>query len=316
MMKTILVTGGAGFIGSHVNLLLNEAGYKTVVFDNLSRGNEKAVIAGSFVEGDLLDENSLDLLFKNYNIEAVLHFAALIDVGESLEKPLAYYRNNVQGTLNLLNAMGRAGVNKLLFSSTAALYGFPEQDLITETHPLKPINPYGRTKLAIEYALADIPLTKISLRYFNAAGGDPHGILKNFKSKESNLIPIMLRSLKKGEPLQVFGDDYPTPDGTCLRDYIHVHDLGTAHLLALGRLNEGVSGVFNLGNGQGFSVKEVIETGEKVLKRKIPYKVVPRRPGDPPRLVADSAKAKKELGWRPEYGDLGKIILDAWNALP
>lgn len=312
-MQTILVTGGAGFIGSHVNLLLNEAGFKTLVFDNLSRGDTRSVKGGTFIEGDLADVGEV---FKNYKIDAVLHFAALTDVGESVVNPLLYYKNNVTGTLHLLEAMKSSGTDKIIFSSSAAVYGIPQTLPITENSPIAPINPYGKTKAMIESVLADLPIKSVSLRYFNAAGGDPHGILKNYKKKENNLIPLLLKGLKEGRTLTVYGDDYDTPDGTCIRDYIHVSDLATAHLLALKRILEGGdSGQFNLGIGHGFSVLEVIRAAEIGLKRKIPYTVGPRRPGDPARLIADSQKARKELRWEPRHLDLEKIILDAWNAL-
>lgn len=312
-MQTILVTGGAGFIGSHVNLLLNEAGYQTIVYDNLSRGDTKSIKGGVFIEGDLAD---IDGLFKNHKIDAVMHFAALTDVGESVINPLLYYNNNVLGTLRLLDAMQKTGVDKIIFSSSAAVYGIPDEIPITEKARVSPINPYGKTKAMIESVLADLPIKSISLRYFNAAGGDPHGILKNYKKKENNLIPLLLRGLKEGKTLQVYGSDYDTPDGTCIRDYIHVSDLASAHLLALNRLLEGgKTDQFNLGIGRGFSVLEVIEAAERTLKRKVPYTIGPRRPGDPARLIADSHKAKKELFWEPRYVELEKIILDAWNAL-
>lgn len=312
-MQTILVTGGAGFIGSHVNLLLNEAGYNTLVFDNLSRGDARSVKGGLFIEGEL---DEVEIVFKNHKIDAVIHFAALTDVGESVSNPLLYYKNNVIGTLRLLEAMQKAGTDKIIFSSSAAVYGIPKEIPITEKAPIAPINPYGKTKAMIESVLADLPIKSISLRYFNAAGGDPHGILKNYKKKENNLIPLLIKGLKEGKPLTVYGSDYDTLDGTCIRDYIHVSDLASAHLLALKRLLEGGErGEFNLGIGKGFSVLEVIEAAEKSLKRKIPYTVGPRRPGDPARLIADSQKAQKELRWQPRYLELEKIILDAWNAL-
>ena len=312
-MQTILVTGGAGFIGSHVNLLLNEAGFKTLVFDNLSRGDTRSIKGGTFIEGDL---DEVGEVFKTHKIDAVIHFAALTDVGESVANPLLYYKNNVTGTIRLLEAMQKAGTDKIIFSSSAAVYGIPTAIPIIESAPIAPINPYGKTKAMIESVLADLPLKSISLRYFNAAGGDPHGILKNYKKKENNLIPILLKGLKAGNTLTVYGDDYDTPDGTCIRDYIHVSDIASAHLLALKRLLEGgESGQFNLGIGRGFSVLEVIQAAEKSLKRKIPYTIGPRRPGDPARLIADSQKAKKELQWEPRHLDLEKIILDAWNAL-
>lgn len=312
-MQTILVTGGAGFIGSHVNLLLNEAGFKTLVFDNLSRGDIRSIKGGAFIEGELEEVGEV---FKNHKIDAVIHFAALTDVGESVANPLLYYKNNVTGTLRLLEAMQQSGTDKIIFSSSAAVYGIPESIPITEKAPIAPINPYGKTKAMIESVLADLSLKSISLRYFNAAGGDPHGILKNYKKKENNLIPLLLKGLKENKVLTVYGNDYDTPDGTCIRDYIHVSDLASAHLLALKRLLEGgESGQFNLGIGRGFSVLEVIQAAEKSLKRKIPYSIGPRRPGDPARLIADSQKAKRELRWEPRHLDLEKIILDAWNAL-
>lgn len=312
----ILVTGGAGFIGSHVNLALNQAGYETVIFDNLSRGSAKTVTGGTLVEGDLLNEQALEQLFAQFPIKAVMHFAALTDVGESVTHPELYYKNNTQGTLNLLHAMIKAGVSKFIFSSTAAVYGVPEQEFINENHPLKPINPYGDSKLQVEKALFELsqkhPFTYVSLRYFNAAGGDPEGKLKNFKKKENNLIPLLLHAVKDNKILTVYGSDWPTPDGTCIRDYIHVQDLSSAHLLAL---DYPKSSIFNLGNGKGFSVKEVIDTAEKVLGRPIPYILGDRRAGDPARLVADSQKAREELGWKPQFAQLEQIILDAQRAL-
>lgn len=314
-MQNILITGGAGFIGSHVNLLLNEAGFNTIVFDNLSKGSLRAVKGGTFIEGDLFD---IQTVFKKHRIDAVLHFAAFTDVGESVQDPLLYYRNNFTGTLKLLEAMKEFGVDKLIFSSTAAVYGIPAKLPILETAPISPINPYGHSKAMIEQVLDDLnpQIKSIRLRYFNAAGGDPHGILKNHKVKENNLIPLLLKGFKSGKQLTVFGNDYDTPDGTCIRDYIHVYDLATAHLLALEALFSGhPTSVYNLGNGQGFSVLEVIESAEKVLKQKIPYTIGPRRPGDPARLIADSQKASAELRWKPRYPELNKIILDAWGAL-
>lgn len=313
----ILITGGAGFIGSHVNLLLQEAGYKTLVMDNLSRGSTKALLGTPFIEGDLLDKKFLNQLFKSYKIATVMHFAALTDVGESCENPEIYFKNNTEGSLNLIEAMLENGVKKFIFSSTAAVYGWPEQDLINENHPLNPINPYGISKLKVEEELKNLSdagkLLYVSLRYFNAAGGDPHGILKNNKPRDNNLIPIILKALRDDKEVTVFGDDWETPDGTCLRDYIHVSDLASAHLLAL---ESPESAIYNLGNGKGFSVKEVIETTEKVLKKKVKWKVGPKRAGDPAKLVADSRKAQKELRWKPRFQELEKIILDAHRALP
>lgn len=318
--KTILIAGGAGFIGSHVNKILNQAGYQTLVLDNLSSGSEKAVTRGTFIEGDLADSNRLDAIFSQNSIDAVMHFAALIDVGESVKDPGPYYQNNVANTLNLLQAMVRHSVKTFIFSSSAAVYGIPEEIFITEKHPCHPINPYGETKWMVEKILRDFEasygLQSISLRYFNAAGGDPEREVKNYKKKESNLIPLILRSLKSGGKVTVFGTDYPTPDGTCIRDYIHICDLGSAHLLAMERLLKGHSGgIFNLGNGQGFSVKDVIHTVEEVTGLRVNVINGPRRAGDPPVLVANAEKAQNELGWLPRYPDLKTIIQHAWECL-
>lgn len=319
--KTILVVGGAGFIGSHVNKMLYEAGYDTVVLDNLTKGNRKAVTHGVFIEGDMADSECLDLLFQKYSIDAVMHFAASIDVGESISDPAKYYVNNVSNTLNLLNAMLRHSVKKFIFSSSAAVYGIPQEKQISEAHPCRPINPYGETKLIVEKILRDFDqaygLTSCCLRYFNAAGGDPQGEIKNYKSKESNLIPVALRSLLEPNcSLTIFGSDYPTPDGTCIRDYVHICDLGSAHIIAMEQLLAGKpSSTYNLGNGEGFSVREVIHAVEKVTGRKLNVIEGPRRPGDPPYLVADAQKALRELGWKPQYPTLEAMIEHAWNGL-
>lgn len=321
MEKTVLVVGGAGYIGSHVNKLLDEAGYQTIVFDNLSTGSRKTVTRGTFIEGDIANSELLDEVFKAHKIDAVMHFAAFTDVGESVINPLKYYHNNVCHTLNLLNAMRRNDVKTIIFSSTAAIFGLPKSDKITELHPQQPINPYGESKLMVEQILKDMEeaygIRSCCLRYFNAAGGDPEGEVKNFKKKESNLIPVILRSLKKGDhSMTIFGTDYPTPDGTCIRDYIHILDLGQAHIKAMEQLFNGESSCcYNLGNGQGFSVKEVINAAEKVTK--IPVNAVhgKRRPGDPPILLADSQKAFKELGWKPQFPELEEMISHAWKAL-
>lgn len=316
----ILVTGGAGFIGSYVNFLLNQRGIDSLVLDNLSRSfcskESKAFDHKRFVKGDLRDKEGLKRLFRDYPIRAVMHFAALTDVGESVREPALYFENNVQGSLNLIEAMLEAHIFKFIFSSTAAVYGVPRQDLITEVHPLEPINPYGAGKCQVEKALQTYsettPLTYVNFRYFNAGGGDPTGRLKNTKTHHNNLIPLLLTAVREKREIAVFGDDWPTPDGTCIRDYIHIHDIAEAHILAL---TYEKSNTFNLGNGQGFSVKEVIHTAERVLQQKIPYHIAPRRPGDPARLVADSKKAQCELGWHPQYPELEKIILDAAKAL-
>ncbi len=321
MEKTILVVGGAGHIGSHVNKQLDNAGYQTVVLDNLSTGDRKAVTRGTFIEGDIANSELLDEIFKSYKIDAVMHFAAFTDIGESVTDPFKYYRNNVCHTLNLLHAMERNGVKTFIFSSTAAIFGLPQADKITELHPQLPINPYGETKLIVEQILKDADhaygLNYCSLRYFNAAGGDPDGEIKNYKKKENNLIPVILRSLKKGDhSVTIFGTDYPTPDGTCIRDYIHILDLGQAHIQAMEKLFDGSpSTQYNLGNGQGFSVKEVIEVAEKITKTPVNVIIGDRRKGDTPLLLADSQKAAKELGWKPQYPALEEMISHAWNAL-
>lgn len=318
--KTILVVGGAGFIGSHINKLLHQFGYETIVLDNLSKGNRKAVTRGLFIQGDLADNACLDQIFQNHPIDAVMHFAAYIDVGESVTNPAAYYTNNVANTMNLLNAMLKHSVKYIIFSSTAAIFGNPIELPVKETHPCMPLNPYGKTKLMIEHMLQDYGyaygIKFCCLRYFNAAGGDPEGEIKNFKRKESNLIPVALRSLKNGTPITIFGTDYPTMDGTCIRDYIHILDLGSAHILAMEHLLSGKESAFyNLGNGKGFSVLEVLNTVEKVTGKPLNIMMGPRREGDSPCLIADSKKAELELGWKPQYTSLEIMIEHAWKAL-
>lgn len=320
--KKVLVTGGAGFIGSQVNKMLLDAGYQTVVLDNLSRGFQEMVKKGTFVQGDLNDKESLKLLFKRYPIDSVMHFAAFTSVGESVQKPALYYQNNVANTLNLLEAMVEAGVKKLVFSSSAAVYGIPQKMPLAEDHPCNPINPYGETKWMVEKILKDFDraygLKFCALRYFNAAGGDPDGVLKQLKTDSSNLIPIILTCLNQipQKPVTIFGTDYPTPDGTCIRDYIHVWDLGAAHIAALENLQKGESSnIYNLGNGSGYSVREVLTAAEKVTGLKIKVIEGDRRPGDPPVLIADSSRAQKELNWKPIYPFLDKIIEHAWKAV-
>lgn len=304
--QTILVAGGAGYIGSHINKMLHQAGYRTLVLDNLSRGNQQTIKRGIFIEGDLADTAFLDALFKTHSIDAVMHFAAFIDVGESVKDPAKYYQNNVVNTLNLLTAMVRHQVKRFVFSSTAAIFGNPVHPKIKEGHPCHPLNPYGESKLMVEKMVHDFDtayeLKSSCLRYFNAAGGDPNGEIKNFQKYSSNLIPIILQNLKTNQPVTIFGTDYATPDGTCIRDYIHIEDLGTAHLTALNHLlNGGPSTCYNLGNGKGFSVREVIQTVERVLSQKVKVIEGKRRPGDAPILLADSSKASEELGWHPRY---------------
>ena len=320
-MKNILIVGGAGYIGSHVAKMVELAGYRPIIFDNLSTGSRKSVGSRTFIEGDLANVDAIDHVFNQYPISAVMHFAAAINVGESVVDPAKYYSNNVVNTINLLDAMIRHHVNYFVFSSSAAIFGTPNQDKVNESHPQCPINPYGRTKLIVEWILQDYEraygLKSVALRYFNAAGGDPSGVIKNYKQKESNLIPLILRDLRNPEgKLEIFGTDYDTPDGTCIRDYIHIQDLGSAHIKALERLfHGGESSSYNLGNGNGFSNREVIAAAEKVTGSKVNIIESGRRPGDPPCLIADSEKASRELGWTPQYTDLEEIISHAWNAL-
>lgn len=321
MMKkpVILIVGGAGFIGSHINKMLHRKGYQTVVLDNLSRGHRETVRYGTFVEGDLAHPHILNQIFNSYSIQAVMHFAAYIDVGESVQHPAKYYLNNVSHTLNLLIAMVQHQVKTLIFSSSAAVYGHPLESYIKEDHPCKPINPYGTSKLMIEKILHDFEaaygLKFCCLRYFNAAGGDFEGEIKNYQVHASNLIPRILLSLKKEEnTVTIYGTDYPTQDGTCIRDYIHLEDLGAAHIVAMEELFNGApSNHYNLGNGKGFSVREVIQAIEEILNRKIKVIEGIRRPGDPAILLADSTKAFRQLNWQPRFS-LKEMIAHAWNA--
>lgn len=315
-MDKILITGGAGFIGSLVNKMLNQAGFETVVLDNLSRGDSSTVVAGTFVEGDIGDEKLLDKLFKKHSFAAVMHFASLIEVGESVKNPAPYYANNLGKTLILLNKMREHGVNTIVFSSTAAVYGIPLQIPINEDHPTDPINPYGRTKLMVEQMLQELDFKYASLRYFNAAGGDPDGAIKTHSLKPVNLIPLLFSNIEKGDaPFTINGNDYDTRDGTCVRDFIHIYDLGDAHIKALQHLLEGNnSEIFNIGNGSGFTVSEVATTVEMVTGHSIKIVYGPRREGDPPVLVANPSKIKTTLGWKPKYPDLGTIVRHAWQA--
>ncbi len=315
----ILIVGGAGYIGSHVNKELNRQGYETVVFDNLSFGHGDFVKWGTFEQGDLSKIEDIRRVFKKYPIEAVMHFAAFTYVGESVEDPQKYYLNNLRNTLNLLQGMLEENVKYLVFSSTCATYGTPREIPITEEHPQNPINPYGKGKFMVEQILLDYSraydFKYVSLRYFNAAGADPDSEIGELHQPETHLIPLILDvAAGKRDHIGIFGTDYPTPDGTCIRDYIHVLDLADAHIKALKYLQENhESDVFNLGNGQGFSVKEVIETAENVTGKKVKIKEVERRSGDPPVLVGSSAKAQEILGWRAEYPDLSDIIETAWK---
>lgn len=314
----ILVCGGAGYIGSHMVKMLSEQGHRVTVFDNLSTGNRWAVKWGTLYQGDLLDRDALSAVFSAASFAVVMHFSARSLVGESVADPALYYRNNIVGTLNLLEAMRQAAVKKIVFSSTAATFGNPVTDKIAETHPQQPINPYGRSKLMIEQILGDYAsaygVSSVSLRYFNAAGADPAAEIGEAHDPETHLIPNVLKSAAGGKQLKVFGSDYPTPDGTCVRDYIHINDICHAHLLAMNYLDShtGAYG-FNLGNGQGFSVLEILQAAEKVVGRKISYSVEGRRPGDPPVLVADSSLARQELDWQPQYTRIETIIETAWN---
>jgi UDP-glucose 4-epimerase len=315
----ILIVGGAGYIGSHVNKYITQKGYSTIVYDNLITGHKDFVKWGEFVLGDTSDREQLELVFATYPIEAVFYFAAFAYVGESVQDPQKYYKNNLQFTITLLEVMQKYGVKNFIFSSTCATYGIPQEIPIPEIHPQNPINPYGRSKLSVEWILEDYSraygLKYVSLRYFNAAGADPEGEIGERHNPETHLIPIILEvALKKRKVVKIFGTDYPTPDGTCIRDYIHVMDLAQAHWLGLEYLkNEKTSQVFNLGNGKGFSVKEVIETARKITQRDILAIPSSKRPGDPPILVGSSEKAKNILGWAPEFPDLDIIIQTAWK---
>lgn len=315
----ILIVGGAGYIGSHINKKLNKQGYQTVVFDNLSFGHADFIKWGNFHRGDLENIDDIREIFKKYPIEAVMHFAAFTYVGESVENPQKYYLNNLRNTLNLLQVILEENVKYFVFSSTCATYGTPQEIPIPENHPQMPINPYGKAKLMVEQILADYSqaygLKYASLRYFNAAGADPDAEIGELHEPETHLIPLILDvAAGKRDKVQIYGTDYPTPDGTCIRDYIHVMDLADAHIKALKYLKGGgESDVFNLGNGLGFSVREVIETAKNVTGKEITVEEVERRPGDPPVLVGSSSKAREILGWNPEYPDLSLIIESAWN---
>ena len=319
MTSSILVVGGAGYIGSHMVKMLVQSGHEVIALDNLSTGFRDAVHYGCLIEGDLADQALLDRIFAQNSIAAVMHFAALSQVGESMREPTRYYRNNVANTQNLLDAMLRHGVKRFIFSSTAAIFGQPETLLIDEQHPQRPINPYGRSKRMVEEMLGDYDraygLRSVCLRYFNAAGADPEGGLGERHDPESHLIPLVLQAASsRRDHIAVFGNDYPTPDGTCIRDYIHVWDLCSAHLLALGHLlADGGSDAFNLGNGTGFSVQAVIDTARRVTGEVIPTVAQERRAGDPAVLVADSAKARRELGWQPCFEGLETIVGHAWE---
>jgi len=317
MSEAVLVTGGAGYIGSHACKALARAGYRPVVFDNLSRGHRAAVRWGPLVEGDLTERAKLSEAFHQHRVSAVMHFAAYAYVGESVTDPAMYYANNLGGSLSLLDAMREAGVDKIVFSSTCATYGTPAGVPIRETMPQLPVNPYGETKLAIERALhwygEAYGLRWASLRYFNAAGADPEGEIGERHEPETHLVPLVLQAALRERPqIDIYGTDYPTPDGTAIRDYIHVQDLADAHLSALEHLGaEGRSVALNLGTGRGHSVREVIRAAEAITGKSIRYRETARRPGDPPALIADPGLASEVLGWRACLSDLGTIVRTA-----
>jgi len=315
----ILVVGGAGYIGSHMCKYLAKHGYNPVVLDNLVYGHEEAVKWGPFYKGSMENKDLLNHIFTNHKIAAVMHFAAYCYVGESVTEPAKYYRNNVSNTAILLEEMVKCGINNFIFSSSCATYGEPIEIPITEKHPQNPVNPYGRTKLMVEQMLADFHhaygLKHTCLRYFNAAGADPECEIGEDHRPETHLIPLILQAaLGKKEAINIFGDDYPTPDGTCIRDYIHVYDLAQAHLLALEKLLNGFTkGQYNLGNGEGHSVKEVIKKASKITGQAIPVKITGRRPGDPAVLIGSSKRAIEALGWKPQFADIETIIETAWK---
>lgn len=315
----VLVTGGAGYIGSHTVAELLKQGEDVIILDNLEKGHKEAVIGGKFVQADLRSIEQVREVFRENNIEAVIHFAAYIEVGESVADPLKYYNNNVISSINLLTVMQENGVKMIVFSSTAATYGIPESIPIKETDKTVPINPYGETKLAVEKILkwADnaYGIKHAVLRYFNACGAHISGAIGEAHSPESHLIPIILQVAQgKRDEIKLFGSDYDTFDGTCVRDYVHVSDLAQAHVLALKHLRNGAqSDIFNLGNGKGFSNRQVVEVAREVTGKSIKAVDAPRRPGDPATLVASSEKAMNVLGWKPEFADLNKIVETAWN---
>jgi len=315
----ILIAGGAGYIGAQTNKLLNQKGYQTVVFDNLIYGQREFVKWGEFFLGDLADKDQIKFCFKKYPIKTVMHFSAFAYVGESIIHPAKYYRNNVLNTLNLLEVMREFDVQYFIFSSSCAVYGNPVELPITEGHPRKPINPYGRNKFMVEEILREYDraygMKHINLRYFNAAGADSDGEIGECHDPETHLIPLAIfAALGINEDVKIFGTDYPTKDGTCIRDYIHITDLADAHLKACEHLmSTGRTDSFNLGNGDGYSVREVINAVKEASGREIKIIETERRPGDPPKLISDNQKAKKILGWRPQYQDLKTIIETAWK---
>ncbi len=317
-MATILVTGGAGYIGSHTRYFLQKQGYRVIVVDSLERGHKEAVPDDILRTLNLRDTEKLASLLRDEKVDAVIHFAAYIAVGESTKIPDKYFSNNVCGSMSLFEAMLQAGVKKIVFSSTAAAYGIPRRVPITEDQPYEPINPYGESKVMVEKILEWLDkyqeFRSIRLRYFNACGAEPEAGLGERHDPETHLIPLILRAVQSGKPVTLFGDDYPTEDGTCIRDYIHVSDLAEAHIFALEHLLKGgESEVFNVGTGEGQSVKQVLAAVERVAGQKVPFEMGPRREGDPPSLVADSTKLQTKLGWKPKRADLDRIVGDAWQ---
>jgi len=313
----ILITGGAGYVGSACLRHVAAQGHEVVAYDNLKEGHARAASGCDLVVGDIADTEQLAATLRDFGAEAVMHFAAATNVGESVEDPEYHYRNNIAGSLSLLNAMRAAGVTRMLFSSTCATYGMIDQVPMTEDTPLAPVSPYGRTKLAVEWMIRDFAqaygIGYTLLRYFNAAGADPSGEYGEYHDPETHLIPLVLQvALGRREKIRIYGSDYPTPDGTCIRDYVHVDDLASAHLLAIAATTPDTAEVFNIGTGQGHSVLEIIAACEKVTGRSIAREVAPRRPGDPPALVADPTKLKTRLGWEPLYTSIEKTIATAW----
>lgn len=317
-MPTILVTGGAGYIGSHTRYFLQQRGYRVVVLDSLERGYREAVPNEILHVLDLRNTETIAMLLKAEKVDAVIHFAGYISVGESTKDPEKYFVNNVSGSLSLFEAMLHADVRKLVFSSTAAAYGVPDHVPIREDQPFAPINPYGESKVMVEKILGWMDkyqdFRSVRLRYFNACGAEPEAGLGERHDPETHLIPLLLAAVMTEKPVTLFGNDYPTPDGTCIRDYIHVSDLAEAHIHAVEYLlNRGSSDYFNVGTGTGASVKEVLQAVERITGRPVPFTMGPRREGDPPSLVADSTKLQTKLGWKPERADLDRIISDAWK---
>jgi UDP-glucose-4-epimerase GalE len=313
-----MVTGGAGYIGSHTVRLLLEQGHDVAVVDDLSRGFKHNVPPGRLYQLNLCQTDALAELMRQLRPEAVIHFAAYAFVGESMRDPGRYFNNNFCGSLSLLNAMVQTGVRHIVFSSTAAVYGTPESVPIPESAPKRPVNPYGESKIMVETMLRWFDeihhVTSVCLRYFNAAGADPEGNLGEEHEPETHLIPLLLRAVETGNPATIFGDDYPTPDGTCVRDYIHVNDLAQAHILAFEHLlNGGASEQFNVGTGRGHSIREMVKAVEEVTGKKVPHTIGPRREGDPASLVAASDKLRATLGWKPQYAELRTIVEHAWN---